>query len=65
MTQIYLESANYPLAIAPHPWMYGAMNHTLPRRSRQALETAAVGYARRSTDKQEQSIADQKRAIER
>ncbi len=41
------------------------MNHPLPRRSRRALETAAVGYARRSTDKQEQSIADQKRAIER
>ncbi len=41
------------------------MNQTLPHRGRKALETAAVGYARRSTDKQEQSIADQKLAIER
>ncbi len=32
---------------------------------RSQLERAAVGYARRSTDKQEQSIPDQQRAIER
>lgn len=35
------------------------------RASRKPLERSAVGYARRSTDKQEQSIPDQKRAIER
>lgn len=34
-------------------------------RSSRARERAAVGYARRSTDKQEQSIPDQKKAIER
>ena len=36
----------------------------LPRK-RRLIERAAVGYARRSTDKQEQSIPDQQRAIER
>ncbi|MEL7485416.1 MAG: recombinase family protein, partial [Planctomycetota bacterium] len=38
----------------------------MPARStHRTLEHAAVGYARRSTDKQEQSIPDQQRAIER
>lgn len=36
-----------------------------PRRHRRTHERTAVGYARRSTDKQEQSIPDQQRAIER
>lgn len=35
------------------------------RTSKHTLAHAAVGYARRSTDKQEQSIPDQQRAIER
>jgi DNA invertase Pin-like site-specific DNA recombinase len=35
------------------------------QRRGHASRTAAVGYARRSTDKQEQSIPDQQRAIER
>jgi len=42
---------------------------TLPGRARgrssRALQRTAVGYARRSTDKQEQSIADQQDAIQR
>src|SRR5689334_2935428 len=40
------------------------MRDSLPP-SREALsQTFAVGYARRSTDRQEQSIPDQQRAIE-
>jgi len=37
----------------------------LKRGNGSALKTGAVGYVRRSTDKQEQSIEDQKKAIER
>ena len=46
--------------------MTSAQSAQRPRGThRSQLERAAVGYARRSTDKQEQSIPDQQRAIER
>ncbi len=45
---------------------HGASMQTQQQASfRRARERCAVGYARRSTDKQEQSIPDQQRAIER
>jgi site-specific DNA recombinase len=36
----------------------------MAKRARNKLVNTAVGYVRRSTDKQEQSIPDQKKAIE-
>src|SRR4051812_7868415 len=49
----------------------GGRRPVMPRTSRAAVggpghrAEAAVGYVRRSTDRQEQSIPDQQRAIER
>ena len=40
------------------------MGSAVETRTRAHATTLAVGYARRSTDRQEQSIADQRRAIE-
>ena len=47
------------------PWVdaYGVFGGASPERTHRRAEHRAVGYVRRSTDRQEQSISDQKRAL--